>query len=101
MACDYLTGYTPRMNGYRVFSLGSNDALAGKIAAYLGTTLGDVKCKTFSDGEQYVQFQENIRGKNVFLVQSTNPPAENFMRLLLAIDAAHGASAHEITAVIP
>lgn len=86
---------------FTVFSLGSNDPLAEKIAARLGMSLGKVKLKTFSDGEQYVQFEENLRGKNVFLVQSTNPPAENWSRLFLAIDAARAASAHEITAVIP
>jgi ribose-phosphate pyrophosphokinase len=86
---------------FRVFSLGSNDPLAQAIAEKLGVELGEIKCRTFSDGEQHVQFLENLRGKNVFLVQPTNPPAENWARLLLAIDAARGASAHEITAVIP
>jgi len=86
---------------YRVFSLGSNDGLAQKVAETLGMPLGQVKCKAFSDGEQHVQFLENLRGKDVFLVQSTNPPAEHWIRLLLAIDAARGASAREITAVIP
>lgn len=86
---------------YRVFSLGSNDGLAKNIAASLGTELGEIKLKTFSDGEQYVQFSENLRGKDVFIVQSTNPPAENWTRLFLALDAARGASAHEITAVMP
>lgn len=86
---------------YRIFSLGSNDALASNIAARLNHSLGQVKCQTFADGEQRVQFLENLRGKNIFLIQSTNPPAENWVRLFLAIDAARGASAHEITAVIP
>ena len=86
---------------YRVFSLGSNDGLAEKIAETLGMPLGQIKCRAFSDGEQHVQFLENLRGKNIFLVQSTNPPAEHWIRLLLAIDAARGASAREITAVIP
>ncbi len=86
---------------FRVFSLGSNDGLAKKIADKLGAPLGEIKLKTFADGEQHVQFLENLRGKHVYLVQSTNPPAENLVRLLLAIDAAHGASASEITAVIP
>lgn len=91
------------MNGmdFAVFSLGGNDPLAEKIAAHLGTKLGEIKLKTFSDGEQYVQFLENLRGKSVYIVQSTNPPAENWLRLFLAIDAAHGASAGEITAVLP
>lgn len=86
---------------FRVFSLGSNDGLAQRIVDKLGMPLGQIKCRTFADGEQHVQFLENLRGKNVFLVQSTNPPAENWARLLLAIDAARGASAHEITAVVP
>ncbi|MDO8576516.1 MAG: ribose-phosphate pyrophosphokinase [bacterium] len=86
---------------YKIFSLGANDELAKKIAARLGKPLGEIKCRSFSDGEQQVQFLENLRGKNVFLIQSTNPPAENWVRLLLAIDAARGASAHQITAVVP
>ena len=86
---------------YKVFSLGGNDGLAKKISEKLGVPLGEIKCRSFSDGEQQVQFLENLRGKNVFLIQPTNPPAENWVRLMLAIDAAHGASAHEITAVIP
>jgi ribose-phosphate pyrophosphokinase len=86
---------------YRVFSLGSNDPLARTIAEKLGAPLGEIKAPVFSDGEQHVQFLENLRGKNVYLVQSTNPPAEHWTRLFLAIDAARGASAREITAVIP
>ena len=86
---------------YKIFSLGSNDGLAKKIAEKVGLPLGQIKCRSFSDGEQQVQFLENLRGKNVFLIQSTNPPAENWVRLMLAIDAARGASAHEITAVVP
>src|SRR3989344_3052619 len=86
---------------FRVFSLGSNDGLAKSIADKLGQPLGEVKCKSFADGEQHVQFLENLRGKHVYLVQSTPPPAENWMRLFLAIDAARGASATEITTVVP
>ena len=89
------------MSDFKVFSLGSNDPLAEKIAAHLEHPLGEVKCKAFSDGEQHVQFLENLRGKNIFLVQSTPPPADNWVKLFLAIDAARGASASEITAVIP
>ncbi len=89
------------MADFLVFSLGSNNALAETIAKNAGTTLGKIKCKTFSDGEQYVQFEENLRGKHVYLIQSTNPPAENWLRLFLALDAARGASASEITTVIP
>lgn len=86
---------------FGVFSLGSNDPLAESMAQRAGISLGSVRCKTFADGEEYVQFQENLRGRNVYLVQSTNSPASNWSRLFLAIDAARAASAHEITAVIP
>ncbi|MDZ4227476.1 MAG: ribose-phosphate diphosphokinase, partial [Patescibacteria group bacterium] len=86
---------------YKIFSLGSNDGLAQRISDKLELPLGKVKCRSFSDGEQQVQFMENLRGKNIFLIQSTNPPAESWVRLLLAIDAAHGASAREITVVAP
>lgn len=86
---------------FKIFSLGANDGLAKKISTHLGMSLGEIKCRSFSDGEQQIQFLENLRGKNVFLIQPTNPPAENWVRLLLAIDAARGASAHEITAVVP
>lgn len=86
---------------YALFSLGSNDPLAQKIADHLHVPLGEVTLKTFSDGEQHVQFMENLRGKDVFLIQSTNPPAESWIRLFLAVDAARGASAREITAIMP
>lgn len=86
---------------YSIFSLGSNDPLAVKIGARLGKELGAIKLKTFSDGEQHVQFMENLRGKDIFLIQSTNPPAESWVRLFLAVEAARGASAHSITVVMP
>ncbi len=86
---------------YRMFSLGSNDTLSARIAERIRVSLGAVTCKTFADGEQHVQFGENLRGTDVFIIQSTNPPAEHWVQLLLAIEAARGASAREITAVIP
>ena len=99
--CELLEAGILRPMEFRVFSLGSNDPLAKRIAEKLGVPLGELKVNVFSDGEQKVQFLENLRGKDVFLVQSTNPPADNWARLFLAIDAARGASAHEITAVVP
>src|SRR3989344_5803641 len=72
---------------YKIFSLGANDELAGKIATRIGKPLGKIKCRSFSGGEQQIQFLENLRGKNIYIVQPTNPPAENWVRLLLAIDA--------------
>jgi len=89
------------MADFSLFSLGANDPLAENIARHLKMSLGDIKIRTFADGEQYVQFCENIRGKDVFLIQPTNPPAENLMRLFLALDAARGASARRVTVVIP
>jgi len=86
---------------FKIFSLGANDALAQKIADRLGVPLGKIITGAFSSGEQHIQFLENLRGKVVFLVQPTNPPAENLVRLMLAIDAAHGASAREVNVVMP
>lgn len=88
-------------NGFKIFSLGSNDPLAQRIAERLNVSLGQITSPSFSSAEQHVQFLENLRGKNIFLVQSTNPPAENLVRLMLALDAAHGASAREVNVVIP
>ena len=85
----------------KIFSGTSNIKIAQKIANLAGVPLGKINLETFSDGELRVAFQENIRGENVFLVQSTNPPAENLMQLLLMLDAAKRASAKTVTAVIP
>ena len=85
----------------KIFSGTSNIKIAEKIANLAGVPLGKINLETFSDGELRVAFQENIRGENVFLVQSTNPPAENLMQLLLMLDAAKRASAKTVTAVIP
>ena len=86
---------------YKIFSLGSNDPFAEKVARRLNLPLGKIACGSFSSGEQHVQFLENLRGKHIFLIQSTNPPAENLVRLMLALDAAHGASAKEVNVVMP
>jgi ribose-phosphate pyrophosphokinase len=86
---------------FKIFSGSSNLPLAAKIAQKLGMSLGQVELKRFSDGEIWVKFGENIRGSDVFIVQSTNPPAENLIELLIMVDAAKRASANRITAVIP
>ena len=65
----------------------SNSPLAEKIARSLGEELSPVTITNFSDGEIWVKYEENIRGKDVFIVQPTNPPAENFLELLIMIDA--------------
>jgi len=85
----------------RIFAGRSNPQLADEISEYLKIPLGKISIKNFSDGEIWVKYEENIRGTDVFLIQSTNPPAENIIELLLMIDAAKRASAHRITAVIP
>lgn len=88
-------------DGLKVFGGNSNPLLTKKICEYLGIEVGDITCKNFSDGEIYVKINENVRGENVFLVHSTQPPADNLLELLLMIDAAKRASAERITAVIP
>ena len=84
-----------------VFSGRSNPALAELIAAQIGEPLGACEIKTFCDGEMWVKYRENIRGRDVFIIQSTTPPAENLLELLILIDAAKRASARRVTAVIP
>ncbi|MBN1940627.1 MAG: ribose-phosphate pyrophosphokinase [Candidatus Diapherotrites archaeon] len=85
-----------------LFSGTANPDLAQGIAKYLARELGKVEIKRFSDGETYVRFFDNIRGKDVFLIQSTCAPAsETLMELLIMIDAAKRASAARVTAVIP
>src|SRR3972149_1280262 len=88
-------------NDYMVFSGSANLPLAKKIASRLGKKLGSIELKRFSDGEIWVKYSENIRGLEVFIIQSTNPPADNIMELLIMMDAAKRASAKKITAVIP
>ena len=88
-------------NTLKIFSGRSNPILSKRIIDHLGLKLGDVTIRTFSDGELWVKFEENIRGKDVFIIQSTNGPAENLIELFLLIDAAVRASAQRVTAVIP
>lgn len=86
----------------KVFSGNANRPLAEKVCDYLGISLGNAEVKTFSDGEISVEINENVRGKDVFIIQSTCPPVnDNLMELLIMIDAARRASAGRITAVIP
>ena len=88
-------------NSYQVFSGTKTRYLAEKICASLGRPLGNLNITKFSDGEFAVSYEESIRGKDVFLVQSTFPNSDNLMELLLMIDAAKRASARHIIAVIP
>jgi ribose-phosphate pyrophosphokinase len=79
----------------------ANLPLAEEIAACLGIRLGGVTIKRFSDGEIFVKIDENVRGRDLYIVQTTCPPAENVLELLLMLDAARRASAARVTAVIP
>ncbi|MFC1747063.1 ribose-phosphate diphosphokinase, partial [Candidatus Neomarinimicrobiota bacterium] len=85
----------------KLFAGRSNLALANEISASLGIPLGDITIKTFGDGEIWLKFEENIRNEDVIIIQSTNPPAENIIELMLMLDAARRASAASVTAVIP
>ena len=86
---------------FLVFSGTNTRYLAEKICKSLGCPLGQMNIQHFADGEFSVSYEESIRGRDVFLVQSTFPNADNLMELLLMIDAAKRASAHSIIAVIP
>jgi ribose-phosphate pyrophosphokinase len=89
-------------NGYIIFSGNSNPDLAGRISGHLNRSLGAAEIKTFSDGEIQIEIDENVRSKDVFVIQSTcHPVNDNLMELLLMIDAFKRSSASRITAVIP
>lgn len=85
-----------------VFTGNANPELAGEVARHLGIPLGKALVGRFSDGEVMVEIMENVRGKDVFVIQSTCAPSnDNLMELLILMDAAHRSSAQRITAVIP
>lgn len=85
-----------------VFAGNANPALADSIARNIGVPLGNASISKFSDGEISVELNENVRGKDVFIIQPTCAPAnDSIMELLLMADALHRASANRITAVIP
>lgn len=85
----------------KIFSGSSNPHLAASIAEYLSIKVSESQLNRFADGELWFKYNENIRGSDVFLIQSTNPPAEHLMELLIMIDAAKRSSARRITAVLP
>jgi ribose-phosphate pyrophosphokinase len=89
------------LNQIKLFSGTQSRYLAEKIAEAYGTQLGDLSFSKFSDGEFQPSFNESVRGCDIFIIQSSFPPADNLMEMLMAIDAAKRASAHYITAVIP
>ncbi len=86
----------------KLFTGNSNPALAKEICHYLGIRLGEATVSSFSDGEIRVRIEENVRGADVFLVQSCSPPVNNsMMELLIMVDALKRSSATRITAVLP
>ena len=95
------SGFDSLSPSMKIFSGRSNINLSKRICNYLDVPLGDLSIKEFSDGELSIVFRENIRNEDVFIIQSTNPPATNIWELLLILDAAKRASAKSVVAVIP
>ena len=90
------------MEGISIFSGNSNPALANKICEYLNLSLGNAQVKTFSDGEIQIEINENVRSKDVYVIQSTcSPVNDHLVELLLMIDAFKRSSAKRVTAVMP
>jgi ribose-phosphate pyrophosphokinase len=89
------------MDGLKIISGNANLPLAEKVAGQLGLELCDITLGRFADGEIRCKINENIRGVDVFIIQSTQPPAENLVELLILIDACFLASAERITVVVP
>jgi ribose-phosphate pyrophosphokinase len=96
-----MDGLSVPVHGFRVLTGTGNRALAEEIAEHLDVGLCKSTVNRFADGEVFVRIDENVRGADVFIVQPTNPPAENMLELLLLIDAVRRASAARITCVMP
>src|ERR1700729_3552428 len=93
---------TPFNREMKIFSGSAHRDLALRICQSIGAPLGDAVVSSFPDGETRVKINENIRGRDIYIVQPTCPPTnQNLMELLILIDAARRASAYRITAVIP
>ncbi len=93
--------YCLMSSSVKIFAGSASEVLGAKIARAFGQELGNVKRSRFSDGEFQISYEESIRGNDVFIIQSTMPPTDNLMELLLLVDAAKRASANKIVAVIP
>lgn len=96
-----MDGLSVPSRGAKLLSGSANRALAEEIGRHMGIELCKATSTRFADGEIFVRIDENIRGNDVFIVQPTNPPADNVMELLLMLDAARRASAARITVVMP
>lgn len=84
-----------------IFSGNASKKLAFEVAKELGATVGNATVSTFKDGEIQVILNENVRGKDIFVIQSTCPPSDNLMELILLIDALKRSSAERVTAILP
>jgi ribose-phosphate pyrophosphokinase len=89
------------MSNLKIFTGTNSHQLGEKIVNVLGVTIGACELKHFSDGEIWMRYNENIRGRDVFIIQSTNPPSDNLMEMLIMLDAAKRSSAARVNAVIP
>jgi len=89
------------MSNLKIFTGTNSQHLGEKICKVLGISLGAREIKHFSDGEIWMRYNENIRGRDVFIIQSSNPPSDNIMELLIMLDAAKRSSAQRVNAVIP
>ena len=96
-----LSEWRDEMDELKVFSGNANRELARRVCEFLKISPGSIEVSEFSDGETMVRFDENVRGADVFVFQSTFPPASNLMELLVMLDAARRASARRVTAVVP
>ncbi|HKL39905.1 MAG TPA: ribose-phosphate diphosphokinase, partial [Cryomorphaceae bacterium] len=88
-------------NSVKIFAGSASEDLGTRIARAYGQELGNLKMSKFSDGEFQISYEESIRGNDVFIIQSTFPPSDNLMELLLMVDAAKRASAKRIVAILP
>src|SRR4051812_11100550 len=96
-----MDGLSVPSHGFKLLCGTANRPLAEEMARYVGVDLCRLTLTRFKDGEIFVRIDENVRGNDVFIIQPTNPPAENVMELLLMIDAAKRASAARVTVVMP
>ncbi|HEU4993197.1 MAG TPA: ribose-phosphate pyrophosphokinase [Gemmatimonadaceae bacterium] len=96
-----MDGLSVPSHGFKLLAGTANRPLAEEMARHIGVELCKVTMSRFADGEIFVRIDENVRGNDVFIIQPTNPPAENIMEMLLMIDAAKRASAARVTVVMP
>jgi ribose-phosphate pyrophosphokinase len=96
-----MDGLSVPSHGFKLLCGTGNRPLAEEMARHIGVELCKLTLSRFADGEIFVRIDENIRGNDVFIIQPTNPPAENILEMLLMIDAAKRASAARVTVVMP